>query len=762
MRLRFTVIFIILIAVLSVCAILTRRSKRAIGNSVAWILDGLIPPVIGNLLIVAFSDETITTVGYYIYFLGMDIVVVCLLRFAFIYCDLDWKSQLHRYLFAGLFIIDIIQYAANPYLHHAFDTDPITVDGRIYYKLVPFMGQAYHRVLCYGVLLATIIIFVVKLVKAPRIYAEKYSIILFALILGSLWETYYIFSGVPIDRSMIGFAVFGILICYFTLFYRPRRLLDRMLVSIAGEIRQAIYFFDANGDCIWVNDLGTELVSLENNDYKLATGLLNEKFGEIRPDIDGWTSCSRISEEGEERYYTLESHMVTYGSEKRAGSFISIKDETEAKRDYQLARYNATHDSLTGVYNKDFLYEKIQELIASNPDTQYLVVFANISDFKIVNDIFGTVFGDFVLKYVAERISSEMPAGSVFGRLVGDTFGMLIPHDDFNPRRMENNLTHFTVSDGSTDQNILMNLGVYEVTEADLDPSAMFDRARMALSTIKNEYHVHIAYYDDEMRREALWGQQISTQLGEALQEGQIRPYLQPIVDMNGDPVGAEALVRWNHPTEGSIDPGRFIPVFEKNGMIADIDRFMWRSACEILTRWKQKGIDLFVSINISPKDFYFMDVAAEIKQIASEYQIDPAKLRIEITESVMMTDNENRFAILEELREAGFLVEMDDFGSGYSSLNLLKDMPVDIIKIDMVFLRKTKDDMRAQIILSNILRLTEDLGLSSLTEGVETENQYQMLGGMGCKLFQGFYFAKPMSVDEFEKVYLKEKKLIS
>ncbi|MBO4863965.1 MAG: EAL domain-containing protein [Eubacterium sp.] len=762
MRFRFTIIFIILIVVMSIAAFLSRRSKRAVGRSVAWIVAGIIPPVIGNLLIVAFSDKLTTTIGYYIYFLGMDVVVISLLRFAYIYCDMTWFNMKRRLMFFGLFLIDIVQYILNPFFHNAFETEPITVDGRDYYKLIPYVGQTYHRVICYGVLFAVIIIFIVKTVRAPRIYAEKYSIIVIALIIGTLWETYYIFSGVPIDRSMIGFAVFGILIFYFSIYYRPRRLLDRMLVAIAGEIRQAIYFFDANGKCIWANDLGIELLDLKNNDYSTVTKLLKERFGDIKPDVDGWNSSSMVMAGGNTKYYSLETHMVTYGGEKMAGSFINIKDETETKMELQRERYNATHDSLTDLYNKDYLFERIRETIAENPDTQYLVIYANISDFKIVNDIFGNVFGDFVLKYVSERISNEMPSDSVYGRLVGDTFGMLIKHDDFNPRTMEKNLTHFTVSDGSTDQNILMNLGVYEVTESDLDPSAMFDRARMALSTIKNEYHVHIAYYDDEMRKEALWGQHISTQLADAMQDGQIRPYFQPIVDMNGDPVGAEALVRWNHPTEGQLNPGRFIPVFEKNGMIADIDRFMWRSACEVLTRWKNKGIDLFISINISPKDFYFMDVATEIKQIASEYDINPAKLRIEITESVMMTDNENRFAILEELREAGFLVEMDDFGSGYSSLNLLKDMPVDIIKIDMVFLRKTKDDMRAQIILNNIIRLTEDLGLSSLTEGVENENQYQMLGGMGCKLFQGYYFAKPMPIEEFEKSYLKEKKLIS
>ena len=223
-------------------------------------------------------------------------------------------------------------------------------------------------------------------------------------------------------------------------------------------------------------------------------------------------------------------------------------------------------------------------------------------------------------------------------------------------------------------------------------------------------------------------------------------------MDANGTVVGAEALVRWIHPVHGFLSPAMFVPIFERNGMIADMDRHMWRCACEILQTWHN---DLFISINISPKDFYFMDVVAELQEIIGEYGIEPSRLRVEITETVMMQDNENRIDILNHLKQLGFLVEMDDFGSGYSSLNMLKDMPVDVIKIDMLFLRQTQKDDRGQTILHNMMNLTNDLGLSSLTEGVETEAQFNMLQAMGCKLFQGYYFSKPVPVDQFEKTFL-------
>lgn len=207
------------------------------------------------------------------------------------------------------------------------------------------------------------------------------------------------------------------------------------------------------------------------------------------------------------------------------------------------------------------------------------------------------------------------------------------------------------------------------------------------------------------------------------------------------------------------MSPGMFIPIFEKNGMIVEVDRHIWRCACSLLAKWKGVHDELFISVNISPKDFYFFDVAEELKALVKEYDIEPEKLRIEITETVMMTELDDRMKTLDELRRAGFIVEMDDFGSGYSSLNMLKDMPVDVLKLDMRFLSKSSDEKRAQTIIRNIIHLSEELSIDSLTEGVETQEQYKSLSEMGCKLFQGYYFAKPMPVEDFIEFVNERKK---
>jgi diguanylate cyclase (GGDEF)-like protein len=438
------------------------------------------------------------------------------------------------------------------------------------------------------------------------------------------------------------------------------------------------------------------------------------------------------------------------------GFYFHIHDLTNEQRAAEQKLFTARHDQLTGLFNRDYLYERTKELLAENPEEVYLIITAEITDLKVINDLYGNTFGDQALKFAAEwmRNNENVNRGGVYGRLGGDSFGVCIPEKDFRLERMEFALSNLTVFEGETKYRMLIHAGIYRVDDRSLKASVMYDRAVLALEGIKDDYHYHTAWYEPYMRENALRNKRIAEELTAAIADGQIRPWLQPIVDREKKIIGAEALARWIHPVEGIRFPGDCIPVLEKNGMIADLDRCIWRQACMILAQWKEEGKDLFLSVNISPRDFYLLDVAGELKSMVREYGVEPSKLRLEITESVMMTDDENRMKILRDMQSCGFLIEMDDFGSGYSSLNLLREMPVDVLKIDMVFLRNTADQERerARTIVEDVISMANHLSITSLTEGVETEYQYKRLLEMGCQLYQGFWFAKPMPVEEFEQ----------
>ena len=309
MRMIFGAIFILLVLVLAICARIASVSLKPIGKQVAWLLVALIPPVIGNFLIIVSGTELPATIGCYIYFLGMDLVMYTLLVFSFKYCGISYPHKSIQILVWLLLIADVIQYALNPFFHWTFTTEVIPLYGFNYYRMVPGLGQTLHRILDYGIFAAVLIIFLVKTIRAPRIYSERYSVILLSMIVGGIWQTFYIFSRTSLDLSMIGFAVFGILVFYFSLYYRPVRLLDSMLAGIASELPDALFFFDASGRCIWANRQGFILTRENGSDYDRMAQVLHESFEGL--DAEGeWFSRQVLGTGDEARYYLLEKKTI--------------------------------------------------------------------------------------------------------------------------------------------------------------------------------------------------------------------------------------------------------------------------------------------------------------------------------------------------------------------------------------------------------------------------------------------------------------------
>ncbi len=760
-RIGFSAVFFLIVVALAYCGVNSLRSHKNIGRAVGMLDLALIPPLLGNLMIIGTSVERLAVIGYYIYFLGMNIVMTELVQFTAEYCKGIGNGQQKPTVVYYALLFDTVQMLLNTVFGHAFDVEPVDVQGKDYFRIIPHFGQAIHRVVDYAVFGAVILMFILASVKTARLFRERFTIILVAMVIIGLWQTFYIFSRTPVDRSMIGYGVFGLLITYFSLYYRPLRLLDRTLSGIVADMSEGLLVFDPTGKCIWANEHGLKIIGLDNGELENVPNAMRAKFGDHEYSMQEWSENRVIGVGNDAKYYTIENHTVSDDGKHIAGSFLSLRDNTEEQRRLKKEFYNSTHDSLTGLYTKQYLYDCIRKKLDLNKDTEYTAVFIDVKNFKIVNDVFGSDFGDKALQQLADWVSSNMNSMCVYGRLAGDTFGVLLPTEQFENDRdtIEDTLSNFVVKSGNIEHHLLVHIGAYEVDEREIDISVMFDRAHLALSAINDDYKTHIAYYDKKLRERVLWDQRITTELHNAISQRQLIPYLQPITDKRGRVVGAEALARWIHPEHGFLSPAVFIPVFEKSGLIVEVDRHIWRCACELLSQWKGKFDDMFISVNISPKDFYYCDVSAEIKELVSQYDIEPSKLRIEITETVMMNDAEDKMRILDDLRKSGFIVEMDDFGSGYSSLNLLKDMPVDVLKLDMKFLSCTNEGDRSQTILETIIDLTEKLDISSLTEGVETKEQFMMLNEMGCRLFQGYYFAKPMPSDDFE-VFVNEKNI--
>lgn len=362
-----------------------------------------------------------------------------------------------------------------------------------------------------------------------------------------------------------------------------------------------------------------------------------------------------------------------------------------------------------------------------------------------------------MLIYEASVLKELRYLFAVYGRLSADEFCILISKKNYNKKEFLDCIK--AIQDKFSNQLYHMHIygGIYEIKNHKESVAAMCEKIRIAIDEIKGNYDSNLAYYDDRLLKESMIKRKIVGEFDEALASNQFCIYLQPQVIDNDNILGAEALVRWIHPEKGIISPGQFIPVLEDTGLISRLDLFVWDQAARLLRKWKEEGRDsTYISVNVSAKDFYHIDIYDTFTGLVEKYGIAPSNLKIEITETVLMNEAKNQMKMLQQLRDYGFEIEIDDFGSGYSSLNMLKDIIVDVLKIDMGFLEETENKKRSWSIIQSIANLAQILGMKTVTEGVETEFQVDHLRDMGCNVFQGYYFAKPMPVDAFTEKYFK------
>ncbi len=429
----------------------------------------------------------------------------------------------------------------------------------------------------------------------------------------------------------------------------------------------------------------------------------------------------------------------------------------KAEKDKQIDAMNRyiEVDSLTGLYNRETFYKRAAALLKANSEVPYYIVYLDISAFKVINDLFHTETGNLILKTAANYFKNICnPQVAVSGRIEADHFVLCLPQDILNIDRLikeiDNIMRSLRIS-----QNILFFAGVYPVIDVNLPVDQMCDRARMALNKIKGNYITRYAYYDASMRERLLRDQMIVRDMEYALKDNQFTIFLQPIYRPETNSiVSAEALVRWFHPESGMISPGFFIPVFEGNGFIVKLDRFVWESVCKFLRARLNAGKKIVpVSVNVSRLNFYSFDLLIFLLNLIKKYDLEPWMLKLEVTESAYIDNPKQLISIINQFKESGFPVLMDDFGAGYSSFNMLKDIQIDVLKVDMAFVREIEHSERARTILQMIVALAQELKMGIVTEGVETKTQLDYITNMGFVDIQGYYFSKPLPVKEFNEL---------
>ena len=432
----------------------------------------------------------------------------------------------------------------------------------------------------------------------------------------------------------------------------------------------------------------------------------------------------------------------------------TYRSVNQGKLNGVVVDYLATYDELTGIYNKQAFYTKTKEMLLDNPDKNFDLLRINIERFKVLNDLFGESTGDKLLRYIGKFLKEINLPLCVSGRLYADNFVVCYEAGKGDSRRMINTLQMVADSFAINNRTIL-SFGLYRIDDKTLPVSVMCDRANMALWKAKGNFKNPYCEYDEKMRQQVLKEQKIINAMEMAIQNKEFTLYLQPKYDIEkGTIIGAEALVRWISLENGFISPGDFIPVFENNGFVYEVDKFIWEESCRCLRKWLDEGREVHpISVNVSRIDLYDPKLVQHLVDLREKYQLPSQYLELEITESAYTEDPEQIITITRQLREAGFVILMDDFGTGYSSLNMLKDIQIDVLKLDMGFLKSSDYSAKGGNILTAILKMAESLKMQTIAEGVETKEQVEFLKSIGCKYVQGFYYSKPLPVEDFEKL---------
>ena len=438
----------------------------------------------------------------------------------------------------------------------------------------------------------------------------------------------------------------------------------------------------------------------------------------------------------------------------------NVIERSQMRVDDEL-KYRAEYDVLTGILNKSKFFYNTRNMLNIFGTEDFAFIRIDIEKFQLINSFFGMDEGDNLLKYMADYLQNVEKEYRyiTYGRIEADIFAVCFSY------KSEKEITDFVkkftnqMEKYPLDFDITPFFGVYLVKNRDLSINEMYDKANLASKNCKGNYIQNYFFYTKEMSEEIIKEQHIINNMKNALKNEEFVLYLQPKYELQRNSIaGAEVLVRWITADGRMISPGEFIPVFERNGFILKLDQYVWEKTCQLLAGWRDEGRKIFpVSVNISRVSLYNPKIVDVICGLTEKYNIPPEWLQLELTESAYTGNPKAIKEMMEQLQKKGFSILMDDFGSGYSSLNVLKDIAVDVLKIDMKFLDGSGDDGRSENILASVVRMAKWLNMPVVAEGAERKEQVSFLHSIGCEYVQGFYFARPMPVKEYEKLLYEQ-----
>lgn len=546
----------------------------------------------------------------------------------------------------------------------------------------------------------------------------------------------------------------------------PQKYRDR-LVEMMGDDFGTVHFLWSAADNAIVN-IGGDLIPQDNDDpfdYLALNGFVADDsmaiFSVFRAQIQEAIVC------GTEKAFAVVDAKMRFSTDDEFrlcnvyALFLRDKIGRVTDMHVNIRPYSDREifdKQVLGFFSSDkqpmYFESMINQMKKRNTDKQIAFIQFDVERFKLINETYGTEKGDRLLNYFTESLAVVCGSEKPFCRLTADVFMIVMPFDEEREivdfiHKVESVLSDF---DG---MEYRLCFGVSIVKDMSLHNRIHGDNATIARRAVKGNALNNIGFYDGDMTSKLHHKQFIEEEMNKALVGGEFLMFLQPKYCISsGAIIGAEGLARWLHPVRGMISPADFIPVFEENGFILKLDKYIWEQACKKIRAWIDEGLKpVPISVNVSRQYLTEFDVVGTVSALVKKYDIPIKLLELEITESIDAAGVDD---VIKKIKDAGFTILMDDFGSGYSSLNMLKTTQFDVLKIDRSFLSEFMESDRGRKIIHHTISMSRDIGLDIIAEGVETLDQAKFLNSCGCDAAQGFYYSKPVSLEEFDIKFKK------
>lgn len=651
-----------------------------------------------------------------------------------------------------LCFIDSVLLLANARVNVIFDLKQAFTNAGFFYWGIEYTSKfGFHKLVCAILSFSSLALLISSIVKAPSYNKVKYVTILTSESLVLIANYVFNSLNLPLNISLLMLVASSIFIANYVNKDFSAPVLIGPLSAITESINDIIFCYDSSENLIYANSAAKNVFKKSNDNLENFAKEFRQNFLKNRP-----SELSLKLDNGEERYYITE-YKDFFISNSNIGSYLRLQDKTKETLESRRKNYIATHDLLTGLFNRSGFFKKMQEALYQNTFKNPILICTNIKDFKLINTIYSEQVGDSVLQNQTE-VMKRLPGHkkSIIGRIADDKFAILMEKQDFDKDIFEEVFNEVSCIIEKTLYNIQIVAGIYEIYDKKDTVQSIYDKAKISLDAIKDSDNQIFSFYNPSMMEKMLKEKDIVNDFEKSLNEKQFSIQLQPVIDNDGNVLGAESVVRWNNPKYEDLTPSSFLDVLERTSLIYKLDVYVWELVAKKLHEWKERGFsDRFISVNVSSKDKFFIDIIKTFSDLIKKYDISPQNFKVEIRETAMLENPEKTIAIFSQLKKLGIKVYIDNFGTGFSSLNVLKDFIADGIKMDTSFLSESKVSGKNKIILQTMISMSSDLGMEFIAKGVESENQMLALSKMDCKLFQGFYFSKPLPVKTYEAKYL-------